>query len=95
MLIKKIVAILLLCSAATLLIVACGGTGTPGGTTATPTIESTAGNTGTSGSSTEVHMSYVNFARSSVTIRKGSSITLVDDVAVPHAIANGAEFEHI
>lgn len=89
MLIKKIVAVLLLCSAATLLFVACGGTGSPGGTIPTPTIGSTAGNTGTSGSSNEVHMSYQIFAQSSVTIRKGSSITLVDDVAVPHAIANG------
>src|SRR5205823_11396334 len=73
----------------TLLFVACGGTGTSGGTTPTPTIESTTGDTGTSGSSTEVHMSSQTFAQSSVTIRKGSRITLVDDVAVPHAIANG------
>ena len=79
MLIKKIV-IILLCSAATVLFIACGGTGTPDGTT---------GNTGTSGSSTEVHMSYQTFAQSSVTISKGSSITLIDDVAVPHHLANG------
>jgi plastocyanin len=88
--IKKIVIILLVCSAATVLFIACGGTGTTVGTTPTPTIESTTGNTGISGSSTEVHMSYQSFAQSSVAIRKGSRITLVDDVAVPHTIANGA-----
>src|SRR5215469_8015494 len=86
MLIKKIVIVLLFCSAATVLFVACGGTGTPSGTTSTPTIE---GNTGTSGSSVAVHMSYQTFAQPSVTISKGSSITLIDDVPVPHHIANG------
>lgn len=78
--IKKIVAILLLCSAALMLLVACGGTGAPGGT---------AGNTSTSGSSNEVHMSAQTFVQSSITISKGSSLTLVDDVGVPHHIANG------
>lgn len=73
MLIKKMGIILLVCGALCVLIVACGGTG----------------NTGTDGSNTEVHMSSMTFAQSTVTISKGSSITLVDDVAVPHAIANG------
>jgi plastocyanin len=90
MLIKKIVIVLLLCSAVTVLFIACGGTGTNVGTTPTPTIVSTTGNTGISGSSTEVHMSYQTFTQSSLTIRKGSRITLVDDVAVPHDIANGS-----
>ena len=72
--IKKIVVVLLLCSAALMLFVACGGT---------------TGNTSTSGSRNEVHMSYQTFVQSSVTISKGSSITLVNDVAVPHHIANG------
>jgi hypothetical protein len=80
MMIKKAGVILLLCSAALMLVVACGGTGAPGGTT---------GNTSTSGSSNEVHMSAQTFVQSSMTISKGSSITLVDDVAVPHHIANG------
>jgi plastocyanin len=34
-------------------------------------------------------MSYQTFVQSSITISKGRSITLVDDVAVPHLIANG------
>jgi plastocyanin len=78
MMIKKIVVTLLLCSAALMLFVACGGA--PGGTT---------GNTSTSGSSNAVHMSAQVFVQSSITISKGSSITLVDDVGVPHNIANG------
>ena len=86
MLMKKKVLILLLCSAATVLFIACGGTVTPSSTTPPPTIE---GNTGTSGSSTVVHMSFQTFAQPSVTISKGSSITLIDDVAVPHHLANG------
>jgi plastocyanin len=90
MLIKKFIIILLLCSTATVLIVACGGTSSQGGTTtSTSTTVNTSGNTGTSESSTTVHMSYQTFVQSSVSIRKGSRITLVDDVAVPHDIANG------
>ena len=76
--IKKIVVTLLLCSAALMLFVACGGV--PNDST---------GNTSTSGSSNEVHMSAQTFVQSSVTISKGSSIALVDDVGVPHRIANG------
>jgi len=45
----------------------------------------------TSGSgSTAVHMGNSNFMQSSVTISKGSSLNLVDDVAVTHIIANGS-----
>jgi plastocyanin len=86
MLMKKIVSILLLGSAATVLFIACGGTGTPSGTTPPPTIE---GTTDTSRSSTAIHMSFQTFAQPSVTISKGSSITLIDDATVPHHIANG------
>ncbi|OLC61587.1 MAG: hypothetical protein AUH89_02450 [Ktedonobacter sp. 13_1_40CM_4_52_4] len=88
--IKKIIVILLLCSAATMLFSACGGASTTGGTTTgTPTTGSTTGNASTSGSRNQVHMSSQTFVQSSITISKGSSITLVDDVAVPHRIANG------
>jgi len=86
MMIKKIIVILLLCSVATMIFVACGSTGAPNGTaTSTPTAESTTGNT----SRNEVHMSYQTFNQSSITISKGSSIILIDDVAVPHDITNG------
>jgi plastocyanin len=37
-----------------------------------------------------VHMSPVNFTQSSVTISKGSKLLLLDDVAVPHILANGS-----
>ncbi len=42
------------------------------------------------GGSTDVHMGNTNFAQSSVTISKGSSLNLVDDVAVTHIISNGS-----
>jgi hypothetical protein len=41
-----------------------------------------------SGSNT-VHMTSTNFAQPSITISKGSSITLVDDAGVTHIISNG------
>lgn len=81
MMFKKMVLTLLLCSVATLVIVACGGTGN---STSTPSSA-----TDKSGSRNEVHMSAQDFVQSSVTISKGSSIILVDDVAVPHEITNG------
>ncbi len=42
------------------------------------------------GGSTDVHMGNTNFMQSSVTISKGSSLNLVDDVAVTHIISNGS-----
>jgi plastocyanin len=87
--IKRIVIILLLCSAATMVFVACGGTSTSGSTiTPTSTTGSTTDNTGTNRSRNEVHMSYQTFVQPSMTISKGSKVILVDDVAVPHHIAN-------
>ncbi|GAC1381438.1 MAG: hypothetical protein NVSMB33_08150 [Ktedonobacteraceae bacterium] len=37
-----------------------------------------------------VHMGENNFLQSSITIRKGSSINLIDDVQVPHIVTNGS-----
>ena len=46
---------------------------------------------GSSGSgSNDVHMGNTNFAQSSVTMSKGSSLNLIDDGAVTHIIANGS-----
>lgn len=42
------------------------------------------------GGSNDVHMSATNFVQNSVTISKGSSINLIDDVAVTHIISNGS-----
>ncbi len=38
---------------------------------------------------TTVHMSETQFVPTSITIKKGDKLTLVDDVAVVHIIANG------
>ena len=46
---------------------------------------------GSSGSGNiDVHMGNTTFTQSSVTISKGSSLTLIDDVAVTHIISNGS-----
>ncbi len=64
MMFKKMVLTLLLCSVATLAIVACGGTGN---STSTP-----ASATDKSGSRNEVHMSAQDFVQSSLTMSKVS-----------------------
>ena len=43
----------------------------------------------TSGASNQVHMNATNFVQSSITIKKGESITLIDDAQDSHIIANG------
>ncbi|EFH88156.1 cupredoxin domain-containing protein [Ktedonobacter racemifer] len=67
--------ILALCSVIVLLLAACG----------------TASNTNPASHSTEntVHMSSMQFVQSSITIKKGESVTLVADTITPHIIANG------
>jgi plastocyanin len=42
-----------------------------------------------SGSSNTVHLTSNNFAQSSITVSKGSSVTLVSDTAATHIISNG------
>lgn len=42
------------------------------------------------GGSTDVHMGNTNFVQTSITISKGSSLNLIDDVAVVHVISNGS-----
>ena len=73
---KKFIAIFVALSLFTILTAAsCGGSG--GG--------------GTGGSAVpSVHMGTVNFVQPSVTISKGSSLNLIDDVAVLHIIGNGS-----
>src|SRR5436309_10380521 len=44
---------------------------------------------GGSSGGNDVHMGEINFAQSSITISKGSSINLVSDTGVAHIIANG------
>lgn len=77
---KKLVGILVVLSMVTVLLVACGGSST-GSSTATSTTGSGGGNT--------VHLTATLFSPASITISKGSSITLVNDTATVHIISNG------
>ena len=43
----------------------------------------------TSSAPNQVHMNTSNFVSSSITIKKGERITLIDDTLVPHTIADG------
>lgn len=55
------------------------------------TAASCGGSGGSGGSGdTGVHMGETTFLQSSVTISKGSSLTLIDDVPVLHSIGNGS-----
>lgn len=69
---KKLYALLALCSIATLLLAACGSTSSAASTSAN-----------------QVHMNNTNFVQSSITIKKGESVTLVADTIIAHTIANG------
>ena len=72
---KKLIAILVALSVVTVLTAAsCGGSGGSGGT----------------GAGTGVHMGETTFLQPSVTISKGSSLNLIDDVAVLHIVSNGS-----
>ena len=37
-----------------------------------------------------VHMNSAQFVQPSITLKKGTSLTLIDDVSVPHIIKNGS-----
>jgi len=72
---KKLIAIFVALSVVTVLTAAsCGGSGGSGGT----------------GAGAGVHMGETTFLQPSVTISKGSSLTLIDDVPVLHIIGNGS-----
>ena len=74
---KKLLALLMLCGAITLVLVACSVTGTSSGAASS------------GGSGKQVHMNDTNFIQASLTIKKGERITLIDDSLTPHIIANG------
>lgn len=85
---KKLVAVLVLVGLATALLAACGGS-----PSSSPTTSPSSGATTSSGggASTDVHMlNPPAFSPTSVTITKGSSINLVNDVTLVHIIQNGA-----
>jgi plastocyanin len=70
---KKVGSLLVVWSVATLLLVACGSSGSA-----------------SNASDHQVHMSNTNFTQSSITLKKGESITLVADTLMAHPIMNGA-----
>jgi plastocyanin len=72
---KKLIVILIAMSLITVLIAACGASGS---------------SSNSSGNGTGVHMGNTTFLQSSVTISKGSSLNLIDDVAVLHIVSNGS-----
>lgn len=72
---KLFVILLLLCSVMTLILAACSA--------------NSATSAGTSSAPNQVHMNTTNFVSSSIDIKKGESIALIDDTLIPHTIANG------
>ena len=76
---KKLIAILVALSLFTVLTAAsCSGSGGSAG-----------GTGGAGGTGAGVHMGETTFTQTSVTISKGSSLNLIDDVPVTHIISNG------
>ncbi|MBE3559457.1 MAG: hypothetical protein IMW89_09550 [Ktedonobacteraceae bacterium] len=70
-----------------LLIAACGGGASRGGSPAPAEGANSSG--GSTPANYTVHMTDTNFAQSSITISKGSSITLTNDSGALHIISNG------
>ncbi len=71
---KKIILSLVLVGITTILFVACSGI---------------AGDSGSSDNANTVHMTDSTFGKSSVTISKGSKLTLISDTSQAHIIDNG------
>lgn len=72
---KKWLVISLLCCIVASVLAACGNAGSPSNTPATGNV---------------IHMSDNTFVQTSISIKKGESITLASDTFTPHIISNGA-----
>ena len=83
---KKFITAFVLMFMVTVLVVACGGSS---GSSGSGSSSSSNGSPSSGSGSNTVHMTSNNFAQSSITISKGSSITLVDNVTITHIISNG------
>lgn len=101
---KKIVLIFMLFALLSVLFVACSGrddTSNNANTSNSNTSSSssydnsnTYGSTGKAAAATtgsyEIHLSATNFAQPSITIAKGSKLTMIDDSSIVHQIQNGS-----
>ena len=90
-LVKVFAFTLMILALASVLLAACAR---PGSSSSSEEGKSASG-TGSGGqsgaaSSTTVHLGNTNFLQNAVTISKGGSVTLVDDVSVVHIIQNGS-----
>jgi plastocyanin len=88
---KLVVLGLLFVALGSIVLVACARSGSA--TSQATTQDNSGGSSNGSGSASggpAVHMSDTNFLESSVTIPKGSKLTLIDDTATPHIIQNGS-----
>ena len=74
---KKLFALLMACFIASVVLIACSGASTGSGSSS----NAAAGN--------QVQMNDAQFEQSSITIKKGASVTLVSSTFTPHVIANG------
>lgn len=86
---KKFIAALVMFGLVAVLVAACTASNYGSGNSSSGGSSSGGSSSGSSSSST-VHLGNTNFTQSSVTISKGSSITLIDDVGVTHIISNGS-----
>lgn len=80
---KILVIMLAMLALGSILLAACARPGTPEAN------QSGGQSSGSGGGGGTVHMGATNFLQSTVTIAKGSMLTLVDDLTVEHIINNG------
>ncbi|HYA99428.1 MAG TPA: hypothetical protein VED37_04350 [Ktedonobacteraceae bacterium] len=86
---KVIVVFLTILALGSILLAACSRPGTITNTGTTPTASSGGGGTTGGCANGTVHMDASNFVQKCVNVKKGSKVTLVDDVQVLHIITNG------
>src|SRR6266700_1112974 len=90
---KLVVLALLFVALGSMVLAACARPGSATNQAAAQGASGGGGGSSSSGNATgagnAVHMSDTNFLESTVTIPKGSKLTLIDDTATPHIIQNG------